>query len=227
MVERRGEAFVVDTTTALVLGAGEDYRVGHPGADGDDCTVVVLPPALLEDATGGVGGTTGTLRSRDHLAVCLVTRALRDGAADQLEAEEATLLLIAAVARAFIGAPRQNVRLGRLQRARVEQVRALLASSAAIRWDLGTLAREVHCSPYHLARQFRAATGETISRYLLRLRLGAAVERLAGGEENLAALALETGFAHHSHFSARFRQAFGLTPTDARALAAAAKCARS
>ena len=59
-------------------------------------------------------------------------------------------------------------------------------------------------------------TGETISRYLLRLRLGAAVERLAEGERDIAALAIDLGFAHHSHFSARFRRAFGITPTHAR-----------
>ena len=74
----------------------------------------------------------------------------------------------------------------------------------------------MRCSPFHLARQFRAATGETISRYLLRLRLGAAVERLAEGERDIAALAIDIGFAHHSHFSARFRMAFGITPTLAR-----------
>ena len=84
------------------------------------------------------------------------------------------------------------------------------------RWDLGTLGRALRCSPFHLARQFRAATGETISRYLLRLRLGAAVERLAEGERDLAAPATDMGFAHHSHFSARFRGTFGITPTQAR-----------
>ena len=33
---------------------------------------------------------------------------------------------------------------------------------------------------------------------------------------DVAALAVETGFSHHSHFSARFRGAFGITPTEAR-----------
>jgi AraC-like DNA-binding protein len=32
----------------------------------------------------------------------------------------------------------------------------------------------------------------------------------------LARLAVELGFAHHSHFSARFRSVFGMTPTAVR-----------
>ena len=107
-------------------------------------------------------------------------------------------------------------RTGSTQRLRVERARALLASSPATRWDLDTLGRVLYCSPFHLARQFRALTGETISRYLLRLRLGLAIERLAEGERDIAALASDIGFAHHSHFSARFRTIFGITPTQAR-----------
>jgi AraC family transcriptional regulator len=217
VVERQGEPLAVEASTALVLGADEEYRSGHPGAGGDDCTVLVLPPQLLEEAVGGVDGRSGRLRPRDHLAVCLVTRALRDRSADRLEAEELTLLLAAALARAFSNRADGNGRgLGPAQRARIEQVRELLAGSPTVRWDLAAVAGAVHCSPFHLARQFRAATGETIGRYLLRLRLSLAVERLAGGERNLAALALKSGFAHHSHFSARFRTVFGMTPTAAR-----------
>jgi len=217
VVERRGEPHVVDTSAALVVGAEEEYRVSHPGISGDDCTVIVLPLQLLEEVVGGCDGLSGSLRSRDHLAVCFVTRALRDSGADQLEAEEATLLLLAMLPGAFANSGwGDGEHLGRTQRIRVEQVRALLASSPATRWNLQAVARAVHCSPFHLARQFRADSGETIARYLLRLRVSAAVERLANGERDLAALALETGFAHHSHFSARFRSVFGMTPTAAR-----------
>ena len=107
-------------------------------------------------------------------------------------------------------------RLGPGQRLRIERAQALLASAPTVRWDLAALGRALRCSPFHLARQFRTATGETISRYALRLRLGVALERLANGERDIAALAVETGFSHHSHFSARFRRVFGMTPSEAR-----------
>jgi AraC family transcriptional regulator len=215
IMERRGEPIVVDTNTALVLGPDDEYRNSHPTGDGDDGIVLVLPPHLLEDAIGGVEGRVGHLHPSDHLGVCLVTRMLRDQEPDQIEAEEATLLLLASLSRAFTKRL-VGVHLGPAQRLRVEQARALLAGAPATRWNLDSLSRALRCSPFHLARQFRAATGETISHYLLRLRLGEAIERLADGERNLATLALDTGFAHHSHFTARFRGVIGITPSQAR-----------
>jgi AraC-like DNA-binding protein len=218
VLERRGKPVVVDTNTAIVLGSGDEYRIGHPTGGGDEGTVVVVPPELLEEALGGVEGSIGRLRTRDHLAVCMVTRALRDLPADDLEAEEAALMLLASLSRAFATSRENGTRLGRAQRLRIEQARALLASSPETRWDLHRLGKAVRCSPFHLARQFNAVTGETIGRYLLRLRLALAVERLAEGERDLARLAVETGFAHHSHFTSRFRRTLGITPSRAREL---------
>jgi AraC-like DNA-binding protein len=55
-----------------------------------------------------------------------------------------------------------------------------------------------------------------IHRYLTRLRLRAALERLAGGVHDLTALALEIGFSSHSHFTDVFRREFGRTPSAVR-----------
>jgi AraC family transcriptional regulator len=216
-VARRGESIVVDTNTAFVLGLEDEYRVGHPTSGGDEGTVLALEPDLAEDVIGGVAGQVGNLHPHDHLAVSLVTRMLRDSSVDRFAAEDSTLLLLASLSRAFAPTGDGNgCRLGPAQRLRIEQARALLASSPATHWELNDLGQALRCSPFHLARQFREATGETISRYLLRLRLGVAVDRLADGERNIAALAIEIGFSHHSHFSARFRTVFGITPTQAR-----------
>jgi AraC family transcriptional regulator len=216
LIERRGETAVIDTNTVLMLGPDDEYRVAHPTGDGDEGTVLALPPDLVEDAIGRAEGCVGNLRPRDHLAVCVVNRALRDAGPDQLEVEDATLLLLGSISRAFADTDNDDRTLGPGQRLRIERARALLASAPTDRWDLRALGRALRCSPFHLARQFRAATGETISRYALRLRLGVALERLAKGERDIAALAIETGFSHHSHFSARFRGVFGITPSAAR-----------
>ena len=146
----------------------------------------------------------------------MITRALRRSRIDQLEAEEGIFLLLADLSGGAFATEETAVRLGPAARIRVERARALLATAPAERWDLRTLGKIIGCSPYHLARQFRVTTGDTISHYLLRLRLALAVERLADGERDIATLALDTGFAHHSHFSARFRATFGVTPMQAR-----------
>ena len=44
-------------------------------------------------------------------------------------------------------------------------------------------------------------------------------------DTNLTAIALETGFASHSHFTARFRALFGLTPIELRRGASSRKIA--
>jgi len=101
IVQTRGESVVVDTNTALVFGLDEEYRATHPADGGDECTVLVLPPDVLEEALGSIAGRRVGVRPLDHLAVCLVTRALREPSADRLDAEDAALLLLSSLSRAF------------------------------------------------------------------------------------------------------------------------------
>ncbi|WP_344292896.1 helix-turn-helix transcriptional regulator, partial [Streptomyces synnematoformans] len=82
------------------------------------------------------------------------------------------------------------------------------------------LAAELGCSPHHLSRVFRAATGATLSRYRNRLRAARALERLAGGERDLGGLAAELGFADQAHMTHVVRAESGLPPGRLRALLA-------
>jgi AraC family transcriptional regulator len=217
VLHRRRGTSVVDTNTAVLFGPGECYRVSHPAAGGDECTVFVFARDVLEDALGGQRGRIGAVEPATQLAVHVLRRALADGAVSSLDAEDAALLLLEALAGRL--APETfttDARLGPGPRRRIEEARALLASRPSAHWRIRALASAVHSSPYHLARQFRVATGETVSRYLLRLRLGLALERMGEGETDLAGLAVELGFAHQSHFGARFRSIFGTTPGAAR-----------
>ena len=215
-VERQGEQFLVDAGSVFVVDVDDECRVSHPGNDGDDCTVIVPPLTLLEEWVGGRARSFGRLEPRDELTVFGITAGLRDSDVDQLNAEEGAIRLLQALSAGFADGRWSTGAIGPRQRRRVDQVRALLASAPAARWDLTSVALAVSCSPYHLARQFRAIAGETIARYLLRLRLSLALDRLADDESDLSALAFELGFASHSHFTARFRMVFGITPAAAR-----------
>src|SRR5262249_21779409 len=99
---------------------------------------------------------------------------------------------------------------------RVEAAKTYLASRLGERITLDDIARAVHASPFHLARIFGERTGVPLHRYLTRLRLRAALERLAGGAGDLTALALDLAFSSHSHFADAFRREFGRTPSDVR-----------
>jgi AraC-like DNA-binding protein len=56
----------------------------------------------------------------------------------------------------------------------------------------------------------------SISAYRLRLRVHEAHARISAGEENLARLAAELGFADHSHMTRTLVAQLGMTPTAIR-----------
>jgi AraC-like DNA-binding protein len=84
---------------------------------------------------------------------------------------------------------------------------------------LERIAHEAHYSRFHLLRAFHARTGYTLHQYHLHLRLRRSLGPLLAGVP-LADIALDLGFKGHSHFTSRFRRAFGETPSGVRAIAA-------
>jgi AraC-like DNA-binding protein len=159
-------------------------------------------------------------QSRLHQAALL-------GQIDALGLEETALqLLRALLAGDPLGqarARRGGVRAGtaRLHAEQVQRARLLLATRFGEQLSLAAIARGAHSSPFHLARLFRAHFGLSLHQYRHRLRLREALRRLAEGEADLAALALELGFSSHSHLSDAFRSAFGIPPSQARSLRSA------
>ena len=217
LLHQRGAPIVADPNTALVFSMGDTYQVSHPVDGGDQCTVLVFRPELVEDALGSVEAQHRTIHAATQLSIHVLTHLMATGVIDRLEAEESAILVLNALATDFRSSPSLSWhQVSASQKRRVEEVRALLASQPTDPWHLDSIARTVYCSPFHLARQFRAIADESIARYLLRLRLALALDRLAQGEADLAQLAVQLGFAHHSHFSARFRSVFGTTPTAVR-----------
>jgi AraC-like DNA-binding protein len=84
---------------------------------------------------------------------------------------------------------------------------------------LTEIARTVHLSPFHFHRRFTELFGLTPKHFLLECQIHDAKTELLGGEKELAKIASDCGFAHQSHFTSRFKQATGLTPTRWRRMA--------
>ena len=83
--------------------------------------------------------------------------------------------------------------------------------------SLAAVAAALAVSPFHLARVFRAQTGFSLAGYVHGLRLRRAAERLAAEPDtDLSRLALDLGYCSHSHFTHRFRAAFGRPPSALR-----------
>jgi len=88
--------------------------------------------------------------------------------------------------------------------------------------SLQRIARVVHLSPFHFHRRFTDLLGITPKHYLFDCQVAEAKRQLAAGEMDLKEIAAHCGFAHQSHFTSRFKQATGLTPTQWRRLASEA-----
>ena len=84
---------------------------------------------------------------------------------------------------------------------------------------LTEIARTVHLSPFHFHRRFAELLGLTPKHYLLECQITQAKQELLARKKELAQVAIDCGFAHQSHFTSRFKQATGLTPTRWRRLA--------
>lgn len=71
-------------------------------------------------------------------------------------------------------------------------------------------------SAAHFARNFRAAFGQPVHRYVLERRVQRARELLRREAMPIAQVALACGFASQAHFSAVFRREVGVTPSAFR-----------
>jgi AraC-like DNA-binding protein len=101
----------------------------------------------------------------------------------------------------------------------VETVKRIITSAPSRNVPLRTLAAETDSSPFQLCRAFRRMTGMTMTGFRHSLRIRIALDRLRDHRIDLTDLALDLGYASHSHFSASFRRQVGLTPSQFRATA--------
>ena len=163
---------------------------------------------------------------RTYLLQRLVVRhATESERIDRLFVEETVLRLldrVAANAARFRGVEQREAPTSRIGAGEVvDAVREILGTRYREDLSLADLGRRTGYSVFHLSRVFRDKTGLTLHAYQNRMRLLTALERVAEPGTDLACVALDLGYASHSHFTAAFRRAFGVTPSAFRATASA------
>jgi AraC-like DNA-binding protein len=222
-----GDQSVADANHVLFFNQGQGYQVSHPVTGGDASLVVSvseealreLAPANLACQSAAFAFNQQHLRidARTQALVMLLKHSLRNGAIEPLEAEALSLTL----ASRAIG-PRTSRATGasHARRRLVDRVKVLLAQDLSRRWTLADIAAAIKGSPVYLTQVFQQVEGLPLYRYHLRLRLARALDLLAG-REDLSSLAHDLGFSSHSHFSAAFRQHYGVTPAQFRESASA------
>ena len=223
--------FIANANHALFFGCGKPYRISFPGGIGDESLVFEFSKAAMAHLLSETIAVEhlNSPRLNPH---CLLDPAtvldrtvlwqhLVLGANDSLAIEELSVSMLSNSVQAACNDRRSKDRathsltMGR-RRQQVETVKEVIALNPAQEWTLGALARQANTSPFHLARVFREEVGVPVHQYLIRTRLGKALEAMRAAETGLTEIALESGFANHSHFTSSFRSLFGLTPSQLR-----------
>jgi AraC-like DNA-binding protein len=97
-------------------------------------------------------------------------------------------------------------------RGRIDRVLDHLHRHYADRLSLDALADIAALSPSGLHRLFVRQTGQSVTAYLARIRIGAACAMLSGGGRPIATVAAECGYDSLAHFNRQFKAQRGVTP---------------
>jgi len=198
-------------TKAVLFSMDQSRRVHHPGGGHDRSAFISMDPEFAEPFLSPTGrfrmeaaNTTPPLDLRLRYLIASAAA----GHFDALEVEEfAAGALAELMEKATFTVPGE-------QRDVILNAEAYLSVHFREGCDLDTMAREVGYSTHHLSRLFKQVTGETISRRRIRLRLAYAVSEIVEGSDDLAKVAVESGFYDHSHMTETFRSHLGLRPSE-------------
>jgi AraC family transcriptional regulator len=196
------QRFICDPSSALWLTPDAPYRLRRPWAEQRSSLIT------LTCDVAAPGRVHMPLSAQANLFRW--QRRLPSGMVEPLQIEEA---LVALTQRHLPAEPSETANTHKA----VERAREYIASAPQATDTLATIAAAAHCSAFHLARAFRRHTGYSLHAYRSRLRMGLAMLRLQEGEQNLSLLALDLGYASHSHFSSVFHRHLGVSPSHMRA----------
>ncbi len=101
----------------------------------------------------------------------------------------------------------------------IAMIHGLIGATSGQLPTTAELARQFNTSRRSLLRLFKATTGTSPSRYMEDMRIDSAKTLLATSMMSMKQIAHEAGYSTASHFSTRFHQLTGLTPSAFRSRA--------
>jgi len=222
MIEHAGGPRIVGSPAiAPLYNRGQEYRRRRISGEGDFCDWFAIAPDALRDAVAqfdrAAADSDRPLRfthvrvePRDYLE----QRGVVEDPSDPLFVEETALNVLGRLLARAYRQPTAPAVGSQEELARAAE--ALLAKTFTRNLPLSRIASDVGSSPYHLARSFKRTMGITLHQHRLVLRLHASLAMLRDTDRDLSTIALDLGFADHSHFTMAFRRRFGVTPSRVR-----------
>jgi AraC-like DNA-binding protein len=200
---------LIDGTSVMMSTRDGVYRMRKPVRQ-SSVVVTIRDEALCDAWTRGRAATVSAMI--DSKCVSNV-HALARTADNRLASEEYSLTvagsLACAVARTDAPARRASARMTQA----LARARDFLLDRFCDDICLSDVANAAFVSPYQLSRVFKARYGVAVFAYRERLRIARALVRLSARCDDISDLAFELGYASHSHFTATFKRAVGVTPS--------------
>lgn len=184
--------------TALILEQSAIARIAHESIDPD--RVELLPHFTQPDP----------LISQIGLALKIEVET--DGLDSSLYAESMATALSAHLLRHYSTRGHLLRDFEGLPRYKLHQATEYINEYLTENITLPELADAVGMSRYYFSRLFKQSTGLTPHQYLIQRRLEKAIQLLANTDLAIADIALQVGFASHSHLTKVFRQHLSVTP---------------
>lgn len=160
-------------------------------------------------------------------------RSVRTG--EDTASQELLLIATSAALRSAQGSLREMAErcAGRTRRRRRQNLLRLLRVRQRIlmnpntRLELSVLAAQANYSQWHFIRAFRDVFGEAPCEYANRIRLEHARHLIVAGDLTVSEVAGLVGYDSRSAFCRSFRQAFGITASEARSASRPTRLARA
>jgi AraC-like DNA-binding protein len=234
LIPNRGPPEVCTPNTVNLYDVGDGYTRHAVSKEGAICDWIAVAPELLReiadyinpaanDSSHVFSRAVAPIAPRTFIAQRTFFSAVQQNATiSQLEIEEHAIRLVehvveetARFSRELASSRAESNRAVAARRLEmIEETKCILAREYWHQFSVAELARRVHCSPGYLSRSFSKVSGFTLHGYQQQLRLRAALQLLCESRFNGSGIALQLGFANHSHFSDVFKAKFGVTPTQ-------------
>ena len=202
------------------------YRISFPGSVGDRAITLRFGDELAPEQIGKPTSLAshGLLPARAMMLRNLLWARLQRSEADEFEAEALGLDLLGMALGSLEAGKSTGGFSAQARRTRaVERVKEAVTLAPSAKWTVKKLAHVANLSPFHLCHVFRNVVGTSLYDYVLRERLAQALDAVLDGGDDLTVIALDAGFASHSHFTSRFKNFFGCTPATLRRVATTAR----
>jgi AraC family transcriptional regulator len=228
--------FAANPNVITFYNRGQSYQRHAVSKLGDRCDWFAVKREVVQEAVRVLFGTEveqpflwarGACDSETYLRQRLVFEGARTGKLTPLAVEEETIGILESVIwqnnAALLRADHRPFGVRRNHEL-IHRVESLLARTFDQAIHLKDIAIAVGSSPFNLCRLFRSQTGLTVHGYLKRLRVRHGLERVCEPRIQISRVAMDLGFAHHSHFTSSFREEFGETPGGIRRQIISSEC---